>query len=143
MRIYFAAPLFTTGERAFNAALAARLRDGGHEVFLPQAHENSANDPAGIFAKDVAGLEWSDAVVGIMDGADPDSGTSWEIGWAYATGRPIVLLRTDFRTWEDKGAPYNIMLIESASERIELALPTVEAAADAVLAALARIGDRA
>lgn len=143
MRIYFAAPLFTTGERAFNAALAARLRDGGHEVFLPQAHENSANDPAGIFAKDVAGLEWSNAVVGIMDGADPDSGTSWEIGWAYATGRPIVLLRTDFRTWEDKGAPYNIMLTESASERIELALPTVEAAADAVLAALARIGDRA
>lgn len=139
MRIYFAAPLFTTGERHFNAALGALLRSGGHEVFMPQDQESDAQDPPRIFRTDVGGLDWSNVVVGIVDGGDPDSGTSWEIGYAYATGRPIVLLRTDFRTWDDKGAPYNIMLSESATERFELALPTPEQAAEVVLGALARI----
>ena len=42
MRIYLAAPLFTTGERDFNAAVGARLREAGHEVFLPQDQEHDA-----------------------------------------------------------------------------------------------------
>jgi nucleoside 2-deoxyribosyltransferase len=33
--------------------------------------------------------------VAIMDGADPDSGTSWEVGYAYASGKTIVLVRTE------------------------------------------------
>ncbi len=139
MRIYFAAPLFTTAERAFNAELAERIRAGGHEVFLPQATEATTKNPAGIFAKNLRGLEWSTCVLGIMDGVDPDSGTAWEVGWAYATGRPVILLRTDFRTWDEAGAPYNLMLTESAVERFELSAPTVEEAADAVLGALGRL----
>ena len=58
-----------------------------------------------------------------MDGSDPDSGTAWEIGYAYAKGTPIILLRTDFREWGGRtgDAPYNLMLTESATEHIELA----------------------
>jgi nucleoside 2-deoxyribosyltransferase len=141
MRIYLAGPLFTTGERDFNGALGARLRAAGHEVFLPQDQELSAYDPARIFRNDVDHVDWSTVVVGIMDGSDPDSGTAWEIGYAYAKGTPIVLLRTDFREWGGRtgDAPYNLMLTESATEHIELAIPTVDAAADAVIAALARL----
>ena len=36
-------------------------------------------------------------------------------------------------------APYNLMLTESATERIELAAPTIDAAAKALIAALARL----
>src|SRR6476619_6353369 len=99
MRIYLAAPLFSTAERDFNDALAARLREAGHEVFLPQDQEHDAFDPARTFHRDVDHVNSSDVVVGIMDGPDPDSGTAWEIGYAYAKATPIILLRTDFRAW--------------------------------------------
>jgi len=141
MRIYFAAPLFTTGERDFNAAVGRRLREAGHEVFLPQDQEVNAYDPGRIFHNDVDHVDWSSVVVGIMDGSDPDSGTAWEIGYAYAKGLPIVLLRTDFREWGGRTGevPYNLMLTESATERIELAAPTVAEAGDALVAAIARL----
>ena len=141
MRVYFAGPLFTTGERAFNAEIGARLRAAGHEVFLPQDQELNAYDPARIFRNDVAHVDWSNVVVGIMDGSDPDSGTAWEVGYAYAKGTPIVLLRTDFREWGGRtgDAPYNLMLTESATERIELPTPTVDEAAQALIDALARL----
>lgn len=141
MRIYLAAPLFSTGERDFNAAVGARLREAGHEVFLPQDEEHDAFDPATTFRRDVDHVDWSNVVVGIMDGPDPDSGTAWEIGYAYAKGTPIVLLRTDFRTWGGRTgeAPYNLMLTESATERIELAAATADVAAGALIEALARL----
>jgi nucleoside 2-deoxyribosyltransferase len=141
MRIYFAGPLFTTGERDFNAAIGARLRAAGHEVFLPQDQEHDAFDPGRTFRRDVDHVDWSNVVVGIMDGPDPDSGTAWEIGYAYAKGTPIILLRTDFREWGGSTGevPYNLMLTESASERIELAAPTVDEAASALIDALARL----
>ena len=140
MRIYFAAPLFTTAERMFNAALAARLREAGHEVFLPQDQETHANNPEQSFRIDLGHLDRSNVVLGIMDGSDPDSGTAWEVGYAYAMKRPIVLLRTDMRVSTDTGAPYNQMLTESATERFELAFPSVQEAAEAVLGALGRLG---
>lgn len=136
MRVYLSGPLFTTGERMFNSALAARLRAAGHEVLLPQEQEVDSADPERTFRGDVAALQASDVVVGITDGPDPDSGTAWEIGFAYAFRRPIVLLRTDSRVAIDAGAPYNLMLAQSATERIELACPTVDEAAHAVIRAL-------
>ena len=141
MRIYFAGPLFTSGERLFNAEVGARLRAAGPEVFLPQEQELNAYNPARIFRNDVDHLDWSNVVVGIMDGSDPDSGTAWEIGYAYAKGTPTILLRTDFREWGSRtgDAPYNLMLTESATERIELPTPTVDVAAQALIDALARL----
>ena len=35
MKLYFAGPLFTTAERAWNAEVTAALRAAGHEIFLP------------------------------------------------------------------------------------------------------------
>jgi nucleoside 2-deoxyribosyltransferase len=142
VKVYFAAPLFTTGERMFNAGLAARPREAGHEVFLPQEQETSADAPDRNFRNDLAHLDWSDTVIGVADGPDPDSGTAWEIGYAFATQHPIILLRTDFRGANDTGAPYNLMLAQSASMRIDLSIPSVKQAAEAVLEALAKLEDR-
>jgi nucleoside 2-deoxyribosyltransferase len=90
MRIYFAGPLFSAAERDWNVALTSALRAAGHEVFLPQEQE-PGKDAAGIFATDVGGIDWADGLVAIMDGADPDSGTCWEVGYAYGK-KPIVLV---------------------------------------------------
>jgi nucleoside 2-deoxyribosyltransferase len=36
-------------------------------------------------------------MVAVIEGADADSGTSWEMGYAYARGIPVISIRTDFR----------------------------------------------
>jgi nucleoside 2-deoxyribosyltransferase len=151
MNIYLAGPLFSTAERDFNARLAALLRAKGHEVWLPQESEQETMTPKEIFAKDVEGVDWADAVVANMDGADPDSGTCWECGYAYKK-KYIVLFRTDFRVGyevdsnratmpgADK-APYNLMLTESADVRLDLfraGLEDVAAEIDAALKSLGR-----
>jgi nucleoside 2-deoxyribosyltransferase len=59
MKLYFAAPLFSAAERAWNAELAAAVRDAGHEVFLPQEREPGKDSP-GIFARDVGGIDWAE-----------------------------------------------------------------------------------
>ena len=75
-----------------------------------------------------------------MDGADPDSGTSWECGYAYATRKPIVLFRSDMRGSGDADdIPYNAMLIGAADGYIALRLGTVDEAATAIHAELVRL----
>lgn len=138
MRIYFAGPLFTAAERDWNAALAGALRAAGHEVFLPQEQERGRT-PAGIFATDVEGIDWADGVVAIMDGADPDSGTAWEVGYAYGK-KPIVLVRTDIRSDAGRGGSgYNAMLTESATIRVDAVAAPIDRVARELLDALAKL----
>ena len=118
MKLYFAGPLFTAAERDWNEGLAAALRNEGHEVFLPQENERGL-DAATIFSTDVGGIDWAEAVVAIMDGPDPDAGTAWEVGYAYGK-KPIVLVRTDIRPGAGSSGPYNAMLTESATIRLNL-----------------------
>src|SRR5215469_8972401 len=120
-KIYLAGPLFSLAEQGFNAEVARFLERQGFEVWLPQEHEPRDNSARAIFEMDVEAIDWADMLVACMDGADPDSGTAWECGYAYAKGKPIVCYRTDFRiTGDTEGAPYNLMLSESASARFEL-----------------------
>lgn len=137
VKLYFAGPLFSAAERDWNAVLADRLRAAGHEVFLPQENE-TGRDPAGIFATDVGGIDQADAVVAIMDGPDPDAGTAWECGYAYRK-KPVVLVRTDLRAFGDPGMPYNPMLIESATVRLDLASADMDAIEAAVLEAVSSL----
>lgn len=135
MRIYLAGPLFTTAERAWNAEIATALRDAGHEVFLPQEQE-PGRDAAGIFSTDVGGIDWADGLVAVMDGPDPDSGTCWEVGYAYGVRKPVVLVRTDMRAQAGDAGAYNPMLTESAAVRLDLPIATTAEVIAALLEAL-------
>jgi|SRR5580704_12483583 nucleoside 2-deoxyribosyltransferase len=146
MNIYLAGPLFSTAERDFNARLAEQLRDNKHEVWLPQEFEQATMTPKQIFDADVRGIDWADVVVANMDGPDPDSGTCWECGYAFGK-KPIVVFRTDFRVgYEIRGdlpaatdrdqAPYNLMLTESASVRLDLPFKSVDEVAASIDRAL-------
>jgi nucleoside 2-deoxyribosyltransferase len=142
MKLYFAGPLFTTPERAWNADVVAALRAAGHELFVPQEQEPGKDAP-GIFATDVGGIDWADGVLGIMDGLDPDSGTCWEVGYAFGLKKPIVLVRTDLRDGAGTAGPYNAMLAESATIRLDLPLASTTEVIAAILQALSTIdGDR-
>lgn len=111
MKIYLAGPLFTFAEQKFNSELRDYLEELGYEVYLPQ---EECKDPSSheIFMKCVHGVTISDAVLAVLDGADADSGTCWEVGYAYATGKPVIGLRTDFRGSGDDGG-FNLMLSHS------------------------------
>ena len=138
MRIYFAGPLFTAAERDWNVAVVAGLRQAGHEVFLPQEQEPGKDAP-GIFATDVGGIDWASCLVAIMDGADPDSGTCWEVGYAYGK-KPIVLVRTDIRRNANSGdSGYNPMLTESATIRVDAVAAPIDRVISEVLDALVKL----
>ncbi len=128
IKIYLAGPLFSFAEQSFNAELARFLEAAGFEVWLPQENEPRSNTARAIFQMDVTAIDWADMVVACMDGPDPDSGTAWECGYAYAKGKPVVCYRTDFRiTGDTEGAPYNLMLSESATARLEVPFRTPKA----------------
>ena len=140
-RIYLAAPLFSAAERSYNAFITGLLKENLFDVCLPQ---DAGDDSAGrdrnvqdrLFAANKKALEEADIVVAIIDGADADSGTAWEMGYAFAGGKRVIALRTDFR---HVGAceRVNLMLEQSAT-----VVTSPEQLLDALNAPLLLKGDR-
>jgi len=115
--IYLAGPLFTAAEIKFNLELYKILTEKGYHVFLPQ-QECAGKELEDIFHTCKTGVDASDAILAILDGADADSGTCWECGYAVAKNKPVVLVRTDIRhSGDTKG--FNAMLYYSASAVVE------------------------
>ena len=101
-RVYLAAPLFSEAERVFNTSVARLLRTHLFDVHLPQEAGDDSDtrdiqEQERLFLFNKTALENSDFIVAIIDGADADSGTAWEMGYAFALGKPVIALRTDFR----------------------------------------------
>ena len=68
-------------------------------------------DPQFLFKNNLDSIESATAIVAVLDGADADSGTCWECGYAFKTGKPIVGVRSDIRSGgDDPKAPVNLML---------------------------------
>jgi nucleoside 2-deoxyribosyltransferase/predicted secreted protein len=117
-RIYLAAPLFSEPERAYNLSVARELRNNFFEVYLPQesgddSDTRNQDEQNRIFSVNMRSLENADKIVAIIDGADADSGTAWEMGYAFAHGKQVIAIRTDFRR-SGRYEKVNFMLEESA-----------------------------
>ena len=117
-RVYLAAPLFSEAERSYNAIVADLLRKKFFDVYLPQDTgdgnpKREKNDLVQIYERNKQALQDADIVIAIIDGADVDSGTAWEVGYATALGIQVIALRTDFRIagYEEL---VNLMLEQSA-----------------------------
>ena len=120
--IYLAGPLFTLAEKEFNVRFAREIenRIQGFHVILPQERAlnflHLENGLKLIFEDCLKMVAESDIVIAILDGPDADSGTSVELGYAYAMKTPIVGVRTDFRISEEQGL--NLMLSNICSTLI-------------------------
>lgn len=139
MIIYLAGPLFSIAEQEFNTRLAMELSNicPNLQIILPQERAKSLflqeNGLALVFQDCLEMIDQSDVIVAILDGADADSGTCVELGYAYASKKNIVGIRTDPRASEDRGL--NLMVSYICSTLIlghventsELATRTVEA----------------
>jgi len=52
------------------------------------------------FDQDLWMLQNSHCVVAVINGADIDSGTAWEIGFSYSSGKYLIGIREDIRDVE-------------------------------------------
>jgi nucleoside 2-deoxyribosyltransferase len=113
LQIFLAAPLFSEAERDFNSKVATALRKEGFEVWLAQEHkfvqDHSTIEKQTIFREDLDAVEKSDFVLAVLDGVDVDSGVAFEMGFGYASRKPIVGLKTDHRVFS-KVESVNLML---------------------------------
>jgi nucleoside 2-deoxyribosyltransferase len=95
------------------------LKNNFFDVYLPQeagddSDTRNKEDQVQIFSENMRALENADIIVAIIDGADADSGTAWEMGYAYASRKKVIALRTDFRR-SGRHETVNLMLEESAT----------------------------
>ena len=119
MKIYIAGPLFSDGERAFNASIDEILRSLGHETYLPQRDGgivalmpdmiDGVPKELYVFRKDCENLRATDFFLLLMDGRVPDEGACVALGYCYAHGIRCVGYKTDSRSGYD--GQDNIMLL--------------------------------
>ena len=102
MKIYLASSLSHEYRPDMYEALK-RLRDNGHEVYVPVEHtiENAwdySNKEWGrlLFEEDIRAINAADCIVAISYGrTKTTSGCSWEIGYAYGIGKKVVVVEMD------------------------------------------------
>ncbi|MDQ3524492.1 MAG: nucleoside 2-deoxyribosyltransferase, partial [Chloroflexota bacterium] len=86
-------------------------------------------------------IDYCDALFAVLDGVDVDSGTASEIGYAFARGKYICGLRTDFRLAGDNpGAIVNLQVEYFIKESGGEIVATSEELIDIVQAYAARHG---
>jgi len=100
---YIAGPLFNEGERWFDEQIEQCASQAGMTTFLPARDglEGKIKGPDNIcriFAEDRDAIDAADIVVANLNGITTDDGTAWEIGYAYAKGKHLVGIYTDWRT---------------------------------------------
>lgn len=119
--IYIAGPLFSQAERDFLVRMTDELSratglDPITDFFLPHRDAGDigvAGTRTDIFSEDLRMLDEASVVVALLEGPDVDSGTAVEIGYAYAKGKKIFGLLTDFRAYlegQEKPSKINNMV---------------------------------
>lgn len=125
--IYIAGPFFTDEERAFLKVVIESVKEffPNEKLFIPMEHfipngENLSNNEwaEAVFKMDVEALNKCDRVVAAYLGLRSDTGTSWEIGYAYAKGIPVDLILS----LEALGGEVSIMPIQSSNCPIKTTL---------------------
>lgn len=112
-KVYLASPFFDDAELERVDKVKEILDLKGLEVFSPKEHQNEHLEFGSIewrkatFENDVKHIDWCDVVVAIIcKGNYDDSGTAWELGYAYATNKPVVLVNIT-------GETINLMIADS------------------------------
>lgn len=114
-KVYLASPFFTKKEKSIMEAVLFKLRSSGYDVFapyefvIPNAWEISNQEWGNqIFKGDVEEIDKADIVVAINHGMYSDSGTAWEVGYAFAKGKQVFNVCFPERT-------YSLMMRNSCS----------------------------
>lgn len=86
--VYLAGPFFTMNEKRFVTECRNILKAMGVTVFSPY-HDVGEGEAEDVVPKDIEAIDVCDCVFAIVDGLD--SGTLFEIGYAVAKGKKVVV----------------------------------------------------
>lgn len=113
MKIYLASPFFDEVEVKRMETVRDILREKKLDVFVPNEHQHKELEFGSMewrkatFNSDVSAIDEADIVVAVNSkGNYDDAGTMWEIGYAYATKKPVVLVNLT-------GDTINLMIADS------------------------------
>jgi nucleoside 2-deoxyribosyltransferase len=129
IKIYLAGPLFSSGDISWSREIKRAILERFPQLEVVWPYEISGED---IFSTNLKALDKCTYIVAILDGAQVDDGTAWEVGYHYARrGRDFVLgIRTDFRrAGERDGSQVNAMIESSCrfiSKSLEELLSEIE-----------------
>lgn len=130
-KVYLASPLgFSPELKPYLEKIKARLVQLGYEIFNPweQPFSKAIREASGIedyherlaafarLAREIGaanenGIRESDILLGVLDGAEVDSGTACEIGFAMTIRKKCFGLRTDWRDSGEFGLPLNLQVL--------------------------------
>ena len=138
MRIYQAGPLFSQADINWHRSLTQRLSEAGYDVVWPGDLVTDADvagwgsdAPQRIFAIDKAAIDGADLLVALLDGAQVDDGTAWEMGYAHARGKAVIGIRTDFRRAGETGHSVVNAMLEGSCHTIVRDIDALLATLDA------------
>jgi nucleoside 2-deoxyribosyltransferase len=113
-RIYLAGPIFSQAEIDWAGKVKASIQDALGQVKVIWPHEIASGSPEEIFLANTSALKSCELLVAILDGSQVDDGTSWEVGYHYSQGKPVLGIRTDFRNaGETSRSKINAMVEQS------------------------------
>jgi nucleoside 2-deoxyribosyltransferase len=82
-----------------------------------------------IFDDNVARLQKCDFVIVVIDGVQTDDGTAWEVGYAWAQGKPSIAVRFDARSGcHEQFSRYTNLMIENSCVDMVLGLDELDKA---------------
>jgi nucleoside 2-deoxyribosyltransferase len=114
--VYVAGPLFDEGERWWIETVEQTVKAAGFDAFLPHRDNppKTADNVGAIFANNVDAIDRCTIVVASLNGVTTDDGTAWEVGYAFAKGKHVIGLHTDWRRRFDDEV-VNLMLERSCN----------------------------
>lgn len=123
MKIYLASPFFNNEEKHeidIVKQVEKILKSKGLTVFSPRLNQMDHLEPGTrqwsieTFTNDKKFIDWAEVIVGVYHGNYSDSGTAWELGYAYGTNKPIIVVHVgnDSNLMVHEGAHANITLSE-------------------------------
>jgi sugar/nucleoside kinase (ribokinase family)/nucleoside 2-deoxyribosyltransferase len=116
-RIYVAGHFLSAPSRAWVNKITAALETRGFRVSSPHrdvgmlSQRSTESDRRRVFEEDLRHLNDCHAMVALLDGAGR-GGTSWEIGYAFARGIPVLGLLTD------SSHPHSNMIFQSCKAMV-------------------------
>lgn len=103
-KVYIAGPLFTSAERDILEQISTMCEGFGYKTYLPHRDaglfKRGDNSSKLYFIADLEQIEACSLIVAVLNGLDVDSGTCWEMGYAFSKNKPIIGYVDDIRIYE-------------------------------------------
>lgn len=93
--LFLSSPLSTLAEQNLNTTVATIVRGAGYHCYVPQEHlpPGGGATSTQVFQHNITAVSKVDLVLGVLD--KPGSGVVFELAYAYALGKQILVFRSD------------------------------------------------